>query len=111
MTTQNKLLIAGMLILVVVCSVGLIFFFQNQIRRQTAELKQQQPIAVEGTTEIKSGSQAPVVPVSASGSAILPTEPPAPETAADIDREVEYLDALIHSSTTENLDDSALPSQ
>ncbi len=100
-----------MLVLVVVCSVGLIFFFQNQLRRQTAELEQQQPIAVEGTTEVTADSQAPIVPVAASGSAILPTEPPAPESADDIDREVEYLDALIDSSTTENLDDSALPSQ
>lgn len=99
-----------MLVLVVVCSVGLIFFFQNQISRQTAELEQQQPVAVEGTTKVAADSQASLVPVTASGSAILPTEPLAPESAYDIDREVEYLDALIDSSTTENLDDSALPS-
>lgn len=109
MTNQNKLLIAGMLVLVVISSIGLILFFQNQIRRQTAELEQQQPIAVEGTTGVTADS--PVVPVLSTGSAVLPTEPPAPQTATDIDREVDYLDALIDSATSESLDDSALPSQ
>ncbi|MFW5703972.1 MAG: hypothetical protein ACOCXQ_03975 [Patescibacteria group bacterium] len=115
MKNKQKALLVGFIVITIVVAGGLFFFLKGQTQQKVKEVQQQQSVVTESADRTGSsgyGVDPTVTPIQIDGidNEPLPTEPPAPETATDLTNEVEYLDALIDTTSDEGFTDDGLTS-
>ncbi len=114
------LIIGGVVIAVFVAVAGGIAVFanilQNELEPPTiteSQLPATEETMVEETEAIPEApdiTQAvlPDAPLELPEEDILPTEPPVPETAEDLNREIDYLDVLINNTASDGFSEETL---